>query len=248
MKYVSYILSIISVFLLLNIFLSYSSLSYRNFLNDTKNRIIGVDKIQELEKAKQQDIELNSKILNSLEKINENLENIKDQWKENTYTTRIKENLQNLSGALSSKTLDTLKNSTTSSGISNEASQDNLNIPWTLIAKLLPEINVSSIKNNWVFGIKDNKLQELKYLTFYDEKKKIKLYIFDKKYNEVLLLFKRFTIFKINESNSFFSFSFFLNSIRKDSIIRFVTISETKAIGFEVDKSNYDLLKRSLLD
>lgn len=54
-------------------------------------------------------------------------------------------------------------------------------------------------------------------------------------------------MYEINETDQFFGFTFFLNPIKKDKTIRFVTSIEGKAVGIEVTKSYYPALKKILL-
>ena len=81
MKYASYILTAIAALLIFNIFLSYSSESYRGFLRDTKNRFAWNDKTEVIEKLAKDNIEANTKVYNILDKINQNLEKESDERK-----------------------------------------------------------------------------------------------------------------------------------------------------------------------
>lgn len=234
MKYTSYVLSIIWIVLLLNIFLSYSSSSYRAFLKDSKSKMMWVTSEEVIVKMNKDQIEVNSKILNSIDKLNENLDKIgKKEFVRET---------SNLTWATStwlSLTWNELE----------PKKIESLDLPGTLLVKLMPEINPKKVDNNWVFWIKNEKFYtSIKYATYYDEKKKIKIFVFDKKYDEMLSNFKLANLYKINEADTFFGYTFFLNPLKKDLKNRFVTLFEWIAVWFEVEKTDYEMLKKSLLN
>lgn len=227
MKYASYILSWIAVVLLFNIFLSYSSVTYRGFLKDTKDKMMWVSKNDVIEKMSKDQMEINTKILNSIDKLNENLDNL----------SKNKQSISTISSSGETQSWVT----TTIPAI--------LDMPWTLVTKLLPKINPLKVENTWVFDIKKDKaFEELKYITYNDSKKRVKVFIFEKSYDELKTLFKSNTTYKFNESDNFFWYSFYLNPSKTDIKIRFVTQLEWKAVWFEVYKNNYELLKDSLLN
>lgn len=229
MKYVSYILSWIAIVLLFNIFLSYSSVSYRSFLRDTKDKMMWVSKEEVITKMSKDQIEINTKILNSIDKLNENLDKLDKNKINNTLS-------------LDTSSWETLSWETTKK-------TELLDIPWTLVTKLLPNINPLKVENSWIFDIKNDKsIDELNYVTYNDTKKRIKIYVFEKSYDELKVLFKLNSKYKVNESDNFFWYSFYLNPVKKDIKIRFVTQLEWKAIWFDILKTNYELLKKSLLN
>ncbi|MDD2565720.1 MAG: hypothetical protein PHZ26_04080 [Candidatus Gracilibacteria bacterium] len=227
MKYTSYVLSVIGIVLLLNIFLSYSSGTYRTFLKDTKSKMMGVTNEEVIVKMNKDQIEINTKILNSIDKLNDNLDKIGKK----EITREI-----------------TINSGSTSSG-NTISGNELLDLPGTLVGKLMPKINPKKIENEGVFGIKNEKFYEaIKYATYYDEKKKIKIFVFDKSYPDMLSNFKLTNLYKINEADTFFGYTFFLNPLKKDLSNRFVTLFEGNAVGFEVEKTNYEILKKSLLN
>jgi len=109
----------------------------------------------------------------------------------------------------------------------------------------MPQFIPTKTENDGVFGIK--KFETVEYVTYQDKKKKLKVYVFDTKYDFAKTYFKlNENLFKINETDTFFSATFFLNPTKKDSIIRFVTKIENKTIGFELMKKSYPLVKQLL--
>jgi len=230
MKYASYILSWLAVILLLNIFLSYSSTSYKGFLRDTKDKMMWVSKDDVIVKMNKDQIEVNTKILNSIDKLNENIDKL-GKTKIQTNSTETENSIWD------TLTWETIKKTTP------------LDIPWTLVTKLLPDINPIKSENTWIFDIKNDKsFDELKYITYNDNKKRIKVYVFENSYDELKVLFKLNSKYKVNESDNFFWYSFYLNPAKKDIKIRFITQLEWKAIWFEILKNSYELLKKSLLN
>lgn len=89
------------------------------------------------------------------------------------------------------------------------------------------------------------------YSTYYDEKKNIKIYAFEETYDTLLLNMKlTSSVYKLNETDQFFGYTFFLNPTKKDpkdTTVRFITALEGRAIGVEVPKNYYSSLKRMLL-
>lgn len=242
MKYTSYILSFLWVVLVFNIFLSYSSESYRVFLKDTKSKFLWVSKNEVIEKMNKDQIEVNTKILNSIDKLNENIEVAS---RKNTEA----EDLRKISDIISSSSWETVSSSWEIDDTVIESDTHKFDLPATLLTKLLPEINPKKIQNSWVFWIKDEKfLKDFDYATYSDLKKKITIYVFDKDYSKMKSFFWYATWYKLNETDTFFWFTFFLNSIKNDQKVRFVMILEWIAIWFETDKSNYDLLKKNILN
>jgi len=230
MKYASYIISWIAVVLLFNIFLSYSSLTYRGFLKDTKDKMLWVSKTDVIEKLSKDQVEINTKILNSIDKLNENIDKLNKDTKHTNWLI-LTASWELISSWETSQSAQTLE------------------MPTTLVTKLLPKINPLKVTNNWVFDIKNSKIfDDLKYITFSDSNKRIKIYIFNDSYDEIKKLFKLNSKFSVNESDNFFWFSFYLNPLKKDLKIRFVTQIEWKAVWFDLYKNNYELLKENLLN
>lgn len=231
MKYVSYILSVIAIILLFNIFLSYASVSYRGFLKDTKDKMMWVSKTDVIEKMSKDQMEINSKILNSIDKLNENIDNLSKNSTKNWNNSWISNNLTN-----------TWETQSWTVNLANE-----LEIPWTLLTKLQPKINPIKSENSWIFDTKNNKdFDWIEYITYIDTKKRIKIFVFDMAYSELKDLFKSKSKFSVNEVDNFFGFTFFLNPIKKDIKVRFVTQVEWKAVWFELLKNSYELIKEEL--
>lgn len=240
MKYTSYILSVIWIILLLSIILSYSSTTFRVFLKDSKSKMMWVTNEEVILKMNEDQIEVNSKILSSLDKLNENLEKID---KKNPTIREVQVNTWSevldleLSWAILTWTLD------------NEESVSKIELPWTLISKLMPQIIPRKIDNAWFFWIKDEKIiEKINYVTYEDSKKKIKVFVFWIKYEQLLAFMKKNNTFKINESDTFFGYTFYLNMIKKDDKIRFVTLFEWIAVWFETEKNSYEIVKKTLLN
>lgn len=243
MKYTSYILTFIWIFLLFNIFLSFSSASYRLFLRDTKTKIVGVKKEDNIDEISKSQLEINSKILTTLDKLNNNIENLKEK--------ESKEDLEDIKNNILNRT-NSWKIIGSGEILENEEKELKnyweLDIPDSLLAKLMPEIIPSKINNSWIFGIKDDKFfDKLEYITLKDDKKRVNIYVFNNSYHQVLSNFKMMNIYNINETNTFYWYSFFLNPKKTDIKIRFVTLIEAKAVWFEVEKNRYEELKKELL-
>lgn len=238
MKYVSYILATLGVILLLNIFLSYSSDSYRLFLKDSKIKMIWVSKEDQLEKMNKDQSLINEKILDSIDKLNENLDDLKKKTEEKEIKPNIDQTFE--TGSMSS-TWDT------NTWTENIETKKDSELPWMLITKLMPEINPLRIENEWLFSLTEKDLNnKIEYTTYFDSKSNIKVYLFDLPYDSLLKEFKWMKKYWTNETWTFFSYTFFLNPVKKDPMVRLITMLEWKTVWFETDKTWYSLLKKSL--
>ena len=114
------------------------------------------------------------------------------------------------------------------------------------LARIMPEIALKKVENSGIFNIFI--FDKIRYTTYQDEKKHLKVYAFDPGYDTILANLKLTSaVYTINETDQFFGYTFFLNNIRKDDIIRFVTTLEGHAIGVEIPKRYYPALKKMLL-
>jgi hypothetical protein len=122
-----------------------------------------------------------------------------------------------------------------------------LDIPKTLNDKLGTTFELKKIENAWIFWIKDNKaFTGVEYSTYYNFKRRLNVYVFDKDYKTMLSNFKQANAYKINEADNFFWFTFYLNPLKADNKTRFVTLIEWTVVWFEIEKPFYETLKKSL--
>jgi hypothetical protein len=122
-----------------------------------------------------------------------------------------------------------------------------LDLPKTLTDKLGTTFELKKIENIWIFWLKDAKsLEEVEYTTYYNFKRRLNVYIFDKDYKTMLSGLKLANSYKINEADNFFGFTFYLNPLKADNKTRFVTLIEWVAVWFEIEKPFYETLKKSL--
>ncbi|HBA45400.1 TPA: hypothetical protein DEG21_01470 [Patescibacteria group bacterium] len=70
----------------------------------------------------------------------------------------------------------------------------------------------------------------LKYSSYFDEKKNMKIYVFEKGYGDIMTIIRKYSKYKINEKNNFFGYSFYLNPIFKDDKVRFIVQLEAKSV------------------
>ncbi len=231
MKLLSYIIFVLAIVFGMNLFLSFYSETYYWLIKNVKQNLFWNK--QELStinlKFEQQD-EINIKLLKSIDKLNKNIDKI-------NYTIPASNSWLTNSWLITSTIIPPKNN--------NEI----LWIPDLLNIKLMPNIVVNKINNNWLFNLLNNPIfKDLKYSTYYNNKYKLKIFIIDLSYNEVLQRFQNLhTLYEIYESNNFFGYTFYLNSIKKDNKTRFIIVLEWKTIWFEIDKNNYDFLKQILL-
>jgi hypothetical protein len=120
-----------------------------------------------------------------------------------------------------------------------------LKLPGSLLARLMPQFLPTKTDNELVFGIK--KLKSEEYLTYVDKRKKLKIYVFGTNYEALKSEFRLTeNLYKVNETDTFFSYTFFLNPPKKDGKIRFVTQIDNRPIGIEIPQGAYPLLKKLL--
>jgi hypothetical protein len=120
-----------------------------------------------------------------------------------------------------------------------------LTLPGSLIARLMPQFIPTKMENKWILDAKS--FEKTNYLTYQDKKRKLKVYVFEDSYENVKANFHlNEPEYVLNEVNTFFKKSFFLNPMKKDTTIRFITSVEWKTIGIEIPKSAYPLIKKLL--
>ncbi|MCK9272010.1 hypothetical protein M0P65_00500 [Candidatus Gracilibacteria bacterium] len=217
MRIFSYLLSTLAIFLILNIVLSFSFIGYRDFLKNIKNQINGTNIVKE-ENLLNKNNEVNERLLSTIEELSQNIEKISSK-------DSLTGSIQNL----------------TNTGI------ENLGLPNSLAFKILPQFNPLKVENNGFFDIKSQDVSSLKYSSFFDEKRNLKIYVFEKGYGDLMTIIRKYSKYKINEKNNFYGYSFYLNPIFKDDKVRFIVQLEAKSVGFEINNSNYEQLKILLL-
>ncbi len=116
-----------------------------------------------------------------------------------------------------------------------------------LLARLMPDVFPKKVENRGIFDIYI--FRGIEYSTYSDEKTKTKAYAFAQSYGVMLSNLKLVPqAYQLNETDTFFDATFFLNSTDKnDTTIRFVTELEGRAIGIETPKAFYPKLKKMLL-
>lgn len=115
-----------------------------------------------------------------------------------------------------------------------------------MLTRLMPDVFLKKTENKGIFDI--HIFSSLDYTTYIDEKAKVKIYVFAEPYSVMLSNLKLVSsVYAINESDTFFDATFYLNATnKKDTTIRFVTSLEGRAIGLEIPKSLYPKIKKLL--
>lgn len=243
MRIFSYILTALVTIFVLNIALSFSLPSYRNTLVNIRSTLFPSLVISENEIEEQNKRE-NSRLLESLDRIDKHIESLNEI--KNTETKII-----TTSGTTNSETIFIEGTLLETLVPAEEIISQELTIPLSglFLAKIMPEIILKKIDNNGFFDIQITK--KMLYNTYRDEKKKITIYAFKDTYDTLLLNMKLANkIYSINETDQFFGYTFFLNLLKNDpknTTVRFVTALEGQAIGIEVTREYYPVLKKMLL-
>lgn len=122
-----------------------------------------------------------------------------------------------------------------------------ITLPKLLLLRLVPYVKLQHIPNAGIFGITsfDDKLT---YSTYIDNTKHIKMYAFGKDYDNLLANFQLLnTLYNVNQTDTFFGYTFFINPVKADSTVRFVIKINDSAVAIEVPKAGYADLKKLLL-
>lgn len=239
MRIFSYILSALVTVFVINIALSFSLPSYRNALVDARTALFGTTRnVAEVPLADDKDTG-NARLAESLERLDKHIESLAAPKISGTGTL------------VSSGTVGTGTLGTGASVSVEESAPKELVIPVSglFLSKIMPEVMLKKTENKGFFGIQV--MDKLPYSTYLDEKTRVRVYAFQDTYDNVLLNLKLASkVYAINETDQFFGFTFFLNPVKKDpkdTLVRFVTAVEGRAIGVEVPANYYSTLKKMLL-
>ncbi len=119
-------------------------------------------------------------------------------------------------------------------------------IPASLLTRLMPDIFLKEQNIDGVLGlyIYTNVAQT----TYTDVKSKLNVYVFRESYPVMLSNLRLASgVYTINETDTFFQASFFLNAVnKKDTTIRILTSVEGKAVALEFPKTLYPKIKKLL--
>ncbi|EKD30280.1 MAG: hypothetical protein ACD_78C00101G0005 [uncultured bacterium (gcode 4)] len=243
MRVFSYILTALVTIFIFNIVLSFSLPVYRDALVQVRTSIFPVsEKISEDDIAEEKKSE-NARLVESLDRIDKHIESLSETQKTDT-------GVVTMSGMVNTGTILT---SSASGVVVPEVEsipvEPSIPLSGLFLSKIMPEITPKKVENSWFFGIQV--MGKIFYNTYSDEKKQIKIYAFNDTYDTLLLNMKlTSSVYSLNETDQFFGYTFFLNPLKKDpkdTLVRFITALEGRAIGVEVPKEYYTTLKKMLL-
>ncbi|MDD5197944.1 MAG: hypothetical protein PHN60_03750 [Candidatus Gracilibacteria bacterium] len=242
MRIFSYIFTALVTIFVLNIALSFSLPAYRGFLINVRTGIFSSERTSGQEEGDEK-IKETTRLVESLDRIDRHIESLSKIQKADTGSITV-------SGAVSTET--GIVNIASGALLPEEESipkESDIPLSGIFLSKIMPEITLKKVENNGFFGIQV--MGKIRYNTYSDEKKKIKIYAFDDTYDALLLNMKLTSrVYSLNETDQFFGYTFFLNPLKKDpkdTTIRFITALEGRAIGVEVPKEYYATLKKMLL-
>lgn len=232
MRIFSYIFTALVTIFVINIALSFSIPGYHNALVGIRTNIFPTLKTSLPNGTDAVKPDETTRLVESLDRIDKHIESLTEAKKNTLGTGAISE-----SGTL---------------GLSTDTTPpQELNIPLSglFLAKIMPDVMMKKTPNNGFFGIQI--MEKLPYNTYIDERRHITVYAFQDSYDTLLLNMKLTgSVYSLNETDQFFGFTFFLNPVKKDpkdTVIRFVTALEGRAIGVEVPKAYYASFKKMLL-
>ena len=222
MRIFSYVLTALVTIFVINVALSFSLPAYRNILVTVRTGIFSAPGESIEERAIAEKKAENDRLIESLERIDRHMETLV------TASKTVPEN-------------DASKN--------EPEEKRKILLSGIFLTKIMPEITLKKIENDGFFGIRT--MESVSYDTYSDAVKNIKVYAFGETYDTILLHMKLTdSLYTINETDQFFGYSFFLNLLKKDpkdSITRLVISLEGQAIGVEVPRNYYPVLKDMLL-
>ena len=186
MRVFSYTLAALVTIFVINIALSFSLPSYRNVLVNIRASIYPpLDVVPQTDKVKIGDID-NIRLVESLDRIDKHIESLTEakQINQNIITTN------DISGTISPEIDTTPKK---------------IDIPLSgiFLVKIMPEVTLKKVENDGFFGIKV--MGDIQYNTYWDERRKIKIYAFEETYDAFLLNMKLTrSVYTLNETDQFF--------------------------------------------
>lgn len=243
MRIFPYILVALVTVFVANIALSFSLPAYRNaFVSFRSSLFPGLKKASPDAPLVEPKTE-SARLAESLDRIDKHIESLGEPKKSGTGTS-------SASGAVAGTGASSLSSS--GSAPLQEATPPKVpEIPLSgvFLQKIMPDILPKKTDNKGFFGIQV--MGKIRYDTYSDENRHIKIYAFDETYETLLLNMKlASSVYAINETDQFFGYTFFLNPVKKDSkdkTVRFVTAAEGHAIGVEVPRNYYSTLRKMLL-
>lgn len=248
MRIFSYILAALVTVFVINIALSFSLPAYRNALVSVRSNILPFWKQAPTREGGDERKSESARLAESLDRIDKHIESLTGTGKTGTGTVTLTGTTQ------SGTTTSGATSATVSSGSAapqEEVAPKEPDIPLSgiFLQKIMPDIMPKKIENKGFFGIQV--MGKIRYNTYMDDAKKVKIYSFSETYDTLLINMKlTSSVYMLNETDQFFGYSFFLNPVKKDSkdkTVRFVTAIEGRAIGVEVPKNYYSTLKKMLL-
>lgn len=169
-----------------------------------------------------------------------------ETWKNQIKTDEKIEKLSNLVTQLAEK--NGVQNTEVSKLGTQTGTTNTVKISGVLLSLLMPTVTLTEKENNGIFDLHifDSSIH---YTTYEDVKNGIQVIALDLPYENFLKNAKALddTVYTVNETNSFPFRSFYLNPPKPDSVVRLVGEIEGKAIGIQVVKTKFSLIKNLLV-
>jgi hypothetical protein len=198
MRIFSYTLAALVTIFIINIVLSFSIPSYRNTLVNIRSTFSpSPDTLSHTETVKIGEKE-NARLVESLDRIDKHIESLSEIKKINGTITNGSGIIKNNTGVLNNGSGEIIGET---EGII--PTKPDIILSGIFLSKIMPEVTLKKVENDGFFGIKV--MGDIQYSTYWDEKRKIKIYAFQETYNTFLLNMKlTSSVYKINETDQFF--------------------------------------------
>lgn len=239
MRIFSYILTALVAIFIVNVAFSFSFPAYREVLVKVRSSIFPPS-ASEIQEAKSRETD---RLAESLERIDKQMASLSETRQTSTGTSVASGviNPENTSGSTLSGSILPEEEV--------EPKESDIPLSGLFLSRVMPDVTLKKVENTGFFGIQV--MGRILYNTYADDKKNIKVYAFSETYDTLRINMKlTSSIYTLNETDQFFGYTFFLNPTKKDpkdTIVRFITTLEGRAIGIEVPKGYYPTLKQMLL-
>ncbi len=114
------------------------------------------------------------------------------------------------------------------------------------LSLVMPTVDFKLEANKGIYDLLT--FESIPYSTYFDMRLGLKAFVIDISYDSFLKNMKATTreVYSINETKSFPFASFYVNSIKPDTVIRLVTEFENQTIALEIPKTKFPILKALL--
>ncbi len=192
-----------------------------------KNPIVRIDEPADLTNVQIDIIKTNQKLYDKVEQLEAKIDMLTG-WNP-------------LSGTLVTPPIPTPTNTET-----GKSSPPIIKVSGKFLSLVMPTVDLKVEENKGIYDLLT--FESIPYSTYFDTRLGLRVLVIDISYESFLKNMKATTreIYSINETKSFPFASFYVNSIKPDTLIRIVTEFENQTIALEIPKTKFPILKALL--